>query len=64
VLVGRLDFTPAEWPPELPRRKGQGRKARFMCEVRGEVSPIGVLADPIRGGSMVAPRGFEPVFQP
>ena len=64
VLVGRLLFTPMERPPDLPKRKGPGRRARFVCEVSGEVSLVGILTERIWGGSLVAPTGFEPVFQP
>jgi hypothetical protein len=35
VLVGRFVFTPVARPPELPARKGPGRKPRFIYELKG-----------------------------
>jgi len=62
VLVGRFIFTPATPPPELPPRKGPGRKPRFMYELKGEASLSGLVAGLISASSVVAPTGFEPVF--
>jgi DNA invertase Pin-like site-specific DNA recombinase len=59
VLVGRLAFTPVERPPDMPQRKGPGRRARLICEVSGVVSLDGVFADAIRGGTEVAPTGRD-----
>src|SRR5437762_2431968 len=63
VLVGRFVFTPVIPPPELPPRKGPGRKPRFIYELKGEASLSGLIAGLIRASSVVAPTGFEPVFQ-
>ena len=38
VLVGRFIFTPVTPPPDLPPRKGPGRKPRFIYELKGEAS--------------------------
>jgi len=62
VLVGRFVFTPVIPPPELPPRKGPGRKPRFIYELKGEASLSGLIAGLIRASSVVAPTGFEPVF--
>ncbi len=62
VLVGRFVFTPATPPPELPPRKGSGRKPRFIYELKGEASLSGLIAGLISASSVVAPTGFEPVF--
>ena len=64
VLVNRLVFTPVTRPPELPPRKGPGRKPRFIYELKGEASLSGLIAGLISASSVVAPTGFEPVFQP
>src|SRR5262245_14866535 len=64
VLVGRFVFTPVTPPPELPPRKGPGRKPRFIYELKGEATLSGLIAGLISASSVVAPTGFEPVFQP
>ena len=64
VLVNRLVFTPVTRPPELPLRKGPGRKPRFVYQFRGEASLSRLFAGLISASSVVAPTGFEPVFQP
>jgi hypothetical protein len=64
VLVNRFVFTPVTRPPELPPRKGPGRKPRFIYEFKGEASLSGLLAGLISASLVVAPTGFEPVFQP
>src|SRR3989449_10653065 len=62
VLVGRFVFTPVIPPPDLPPRKGPGRKPRFIYELKGEASLSGLIAGLISASSVVAPTGFEPVF--
>jgi len=62
VLVGRFVFTPVTPPPELPPRKGPGRKPRFIYELKGEATLSGLIAGLISASSVVAPTGFEPVF--
>ena len=62
VLVGRFVFTPVTPPPDLPPRKGPGRKPRLIYEVKGEASLSGLIAGLISASSVVAPTGFEPVF--
>ncbi len=62
VLVGRLIFTPVARPPELPPPKGPGRKPRFVYELRGEGSLSKLFTGLISASSVVAPTGFEPVF--
>ena len=64
VLVGRFVFTPVTPPPELPPRKGPGRKPRFIYALKGQASLSGLIAGLISASSVVAPTGFEPVFQP
>ena len=64
LLVGRFVFTPVAPPPELPPRKGPGRKPRFIYELKGEATLSGLIAGLISASSVVAPTGFEPVFQP
>ena len=64
VLVNRWILTPVTRPPGLPPRKGPGRKPRFIYEFKGEASLSGLLAGLISARSVVAPTGFEPVFQP
>ena len=44
VLVGRFVFTPVTPPPELPPRKGPGRKPRFIYELKGEATLSGLIA--------------------
>ena len=63
VLVGRFVFTPVIPPPDLPPRKGPGRKPRFIYELKGEASLSGLIAGLISASSVVAPTGFEPVFE-
>jgi len=58
VLVGRFVFTPVAPPPELPPRKGPGRKPRFIYELKGEASLSGLITGLISASSVVAPRGF------
>jgi len=62
VLVGRFVFTPVTPPPDLPPRKGPGRKPRLIYELQGEASLSGLIAGLISASSVVAPTGFEPVF--
>ena len=57
VLVGRFIFTPVTPPPELPPRKGPGRKPRFIYELKGEASLSGLVAGLISASSVVAPTG-------
>ena len=57
VLVGRFIFTPVTPPPELPPRKGPGRKPRFIYEPKGEASLSGLVAGLISASSVVAPTG-------
>jgi hypothetical protein len=64
VLVGRFVFTPVTPPLDLPPRKGPGRKPRLVYELKGEASLSGLIAGLISASSVVAPTGFEPVFQP
>ncbi len=63
VLVGRFVFTPVTPPPDLPPRKGPGRKPRFIYELKGEATLSGLIAGLISASSVVAPTGFEPVFE-
>ena len=44
VLVGRFVFTPVTPPPDLPQRKGPGRKPRLISELKGEASLSGLIA--------------------
>ena len=62
VLVGRFVFTPVTPPPDLPPRKGPGRKPRFIYKLKGEASLSGLIEGLISASSVVAPTGFEPVF--
>jgi hypothetical protein len=59
VLVGRFVFTPVTPPPELPPRKGPGRKPRFIYELKGEASLSGLIAGLISASSVVAPTGRD-----
>jgi DNA invertase Pin-like site-specific DNA recombinase len=63
VLVNRLVFTPVPRPTDLPPRKGPGRKAQLIYELRGEGSLSKLFAGSISASSVVAPTGFEPVFK-
>jgi len=63
VLVNRLVFTPVPRPAHLPPPKGPGRKPRFVYELRGEGSFSKLFTGLISASSVVAPTGFEPVFQ-
>ena len=62
VLVGRFVFTPVTPPPDLPPRKGPGRKPRLIYELRGEATLSGLIAGLISASSVVAPTGFEPAL--
>ena len=64
VLVDRLVFRPVPRPLNLPPVKGPGRRARLVYEFVGEASLSNVFKDLIYVSSVVAPTGFEPVFQP
>jgi hypothetical protein len=55
VLVGRFVFTPVTPPPDLPPRKGPGRKPRLIYELKGEASLSGLIAGLISASSVVAP---------
>jgi len=57
VLVGRFVFTPVIPPPDLPPRKGPGRKQRFIYELNGEASLSGLIVGLISASSVVAPTG-------
>jgi len=59
VLVGRFVFTPVIPPPDLPPRKGPGRKPRFIYELKGEASLSGLIAGLISASSVVAPTGRD-----
>jgi hypothetical protein len=59
VLVGRVVFTPARRPPDLPPRKGPGRKPRFIYELKGEASLSGLIGGLISASSVVAPTGRD-----
>ena len=63
VLVDRIVFRPVPRPPDLPPVKGPGRRARLVYEFTGEASLSKVFADLIYVSPMVAPTGFEPVFE-
>jgi len=63
VLVGHFVFTSVTPPQGLPPRKGPGRKPRFIYGLKGEASLSGLIAGLISASSVVAPTGFEPVFQ-
>src|SRR5262249_49789956 len=41
VLVGRFTFTPVPRPPDLPQRKGPGRKPKLIYELKGEATLSG-----------------------
>ena len=58
VLVGRFVFTPVTPPPDLPPRKGPGRKPRLIYELKGQASLCGLIAGLISASSVVAPTGF------
>jgi len=64
VLVDRIVFRPVPRPPDMPPVKGPGRRARLVYEFVGEASLSKLFADLIYVSSVVAPTGFEPVFQP
>jgi hypothetical protein len=57
VLVGRFIFTPVTPPPQLPPRKGPGRKPRFIYELKAEAALSGLIAGLISASSVVAPTG-------
>lgn len=59
VLINRIVLTPIPRPPELPPRRGPGRKSRFVYEFKGDASLSGLIAGIISASSMVAPRGFD-----
>jgi hypothetical protein len=59
VLVNRFVFTPVTRPPDLPPRKGPGRKPRFIYEFKGEASLSGLLAGLISASLVVAPTGTD-----
>jgi Recombinase zinc beta ribbon domain len=59
VLVNKFVFTPVTRPPELPPRKGPGRKPRFIYELKGEASLSGLIAGLISARSVVAPTGHD-----
>jgi len=63
VLVDRIVFRPVPRPPDLPSVKGPGRRARLVYEFTGEASLSKLFADLIYVSPMVAPTGFEPVFE-
>jgi hypothetical protein len=63
VLVDRIVFRPVPRPPHLPPVKGPGRRARMVYEFTGEASVSKLFANLISVSSVVAPTGFEPVFQ-
>jgi hypothetical protein len=58
VLVNRWILTPVTRPPDLPSRKGPGRKPRFIYEFKGEASLSGLLAGLISARSVVTPTGI------
>ena len=64
VLVDRIVFRPVPRPPDLPPVKGPGRRARLVYEFTGEASLSKLFTDLIYVSPVVAPTGFEPVFQP
>jgi hypothetical protein len=43
VLVGRFVFTPVPRPPDLPPRKGPGRKPGLIYELKGEATLSGLI---------------------
>jgi len=43
VLVGRLIFTPVPRPPDLPPRRGPGRKPKLIYELKDEASLSGLI---------------------
>jgi len=63
VLVDRIVFRPIPRPPERPPVKGPGRRAKLVYELVGEASLSNLFRDLISVSLMVAPTGFEPVFQ-
>ena len=64
VLVDRVVFRPVPRPPHLPPVTGPGRRAKLVYEFSGEASLSKLFAGLIYVSSVVAPTGFEPVFQP
>jgi hypothetical protein len=64
VLVDRIVFRPVPCPAELPPVKGPGRRAKLVYEFTGEASVSKLFSNLICVSSVVAPTGFEPVFQP
>ena len=63
VLVGRFVFTPVTPPPDLPPRKGPGRKPRLIYELQGEASLSGLIAGLISASSVVALTGSDHEWQ-
>ena len=64
LIEERIVFTPAPRPPHIPPRKGPGRKSPLIYEFKGYTTLSRVFADLISASGLVAPTGFEPVFQP
>jgi len=64
VLLDRIVFRPVPRPADMPPAKGPGRKASQIYEFSGEASLSNLFAGLISVSSVVAPTGFEPVFQP
>ena len=64
VLVDRIVFRPVPRPPDWPPVKGPGRRAKLVYELVGEGSLSKLFKDLISVSLVVAPTGFEPVFQP
>ena len=63
VLLDRIVFRPVPRPAHLPTPRGPGRKARLVYQIEGEATLSKVFANLINVSSVVAPTGFEPVFE-
>ena len=57
VLVGRFIFTPVPRPPDLPPRKGPGRKPKPIYEMKGHAAVSRPITGLISASSVVVPTG-------
>ena len=64
VSVERIVFRPTPRASDLPREQRLGRQAKMIYERTGEASLSKLFRNLIHVNCLVAPTGFEPVFQP